>query len=438
MNKIWLVIKREYLTRVKNRTFLLSTFLFPIIIVAFIVGSTLLAIKSRNKVKIAVINDPGFLQKNLESDSSSVIFEYPTDVNSSNYDAKGYTGILKINSDTAVNKYVIESKKSLSMETMNYVEEQMKKAIEYNILQEKNIERKLLDSISSVSKDEAKVTNELATGKEANNKLPYIIGFGCGIIIYITMFIFGAMVMRGVMEEKTSRIAEVIVSSIKPFQLMMGKIIGIAAVGLTQLLLWIIFIAILVNILPLFISSGDIQSLQQAQQAQQNLPGGPNNTVALQMLQATDTFKTEVNWALIIPCFLFYFLGGYLFYAALFASVGSVINEDPQEAQSLMLPIMMPIVFGFIILSTSIENPDSPAAFWGSIIPFTSPIVMMGRIAKGVPEVVPWWQLFLSMALLILGFIFTTWAAGKIYRTGILLYGKKGSWKEMIKWIRRS
>ena len=118
--------------------------------------------------------------------------------------------------------------------------------------------------------------------------------------------------------------------------------------------------------------------------------------------------------------------------------MGSVVNEDPQEAQSLMLPIMMPIIFGFIILSTSIENPDSPMAFWGSIIPFTSPIVMMGRIAKGVPEFVPWWQLFLSMAMLILGFIGTTWLAGKIYRTGILLYGKKPSWKEMIKWVRRS
>jgi len=435
MNKIWLIIKREYLTRVRNKTFLLSTFLFPIIIIAFIVGSTFLAISTRNKVKIAVVNDPGFLQKNLESDSASVIFEFPKDVTSSNYEAKGYVGILKINPDTATNKYVIESKKSLSMETMGYVEEQMKKAIEYNILQQKSIERKLLDSVSIVSKEEGKVTNELATGKEANNKLPTIIGFGCGIIIYITMFIFGAMVMRGVMEEKTTRIAEVIISSVKPFQLMMGKIIGIAAVGLTQLLLWIVFIAILVNILPLFISA---DTLQQAQQAQQHMPGGPNNTIALQMYQASDTFKSEVNWAVVIPCFLFYFLGGYLFYAALFASVGSVINEDPQEAQSLMLPIMMPIIFGFIILSTSIENPDSPTAFWGSIIPFTSPIVMMGRVAKGVPEAVPWWQLFLSMGMLILGFIFTTWAAGKIYRTGILLYGKKGSWKEMIKWIRRS
>jgi ABC-2 type transport system permease protein len=246
------------------------------------------------------------------------------------------------------------------------------------------------------------------------------------------------MVMRGVMEEKTNRIAEVMVSSVKPFQLMMGKIIGIAAVGLTQLMLWIIFIIVLLSIIPLFIPAETVEQFRQAQEAQQQLPGGSNNSVAMGILTAKDTFVNEVNWPLIITCFLFYFLGGYLFYASLFAAVGSVINEDPQEAQSLMLPITMPIVFGFIILSTSISNPDSPAAFWGSIIPFTSPIVMMGRIANGVPEAVPWWQLFLSMVLLVGGFIFTTWFAGKIYRTGILLYGKKGSWKEMLRWIRRS
>ena len=310
-------MKREYLTRVRNKTFLLSTFLFPIIIVAFIIGSTLLAIKSRNKVKIAVLNDPGYLQKNLENDSSSVIFEYPTDVNSTNYESKGYVGILKVN-DTATEKYVIESKKSLSMETMGYVERQVKKALEYNMLQEKNIERKILDSISTASEKAAQVTNQLDTGKEANNKLPYIIGFGCGIIIYITMFVFGAMVMRGVMEEKTSRIAEVIISSVKPFQLMMGKILGIAAVGLTQLLLWIVFLVILVNVIPLFVSSETLEQFQQMQQAQQQLPGGSNNTAALEMLKATDTLVNEVNWPLIITCFLFYFLGGFAVFFYLF------------------------------------------------------------------------------------------------------------------------
>src|SRR6187401_1091456 len=305
MNKIWLVIKREYLTRVRNKTFLLSTFLFPIVIVAFIIGSTFLALKSRNKVKIAVVNDPGYLQKNLENDSSSVIFEYPTDVNSTNYESKGYVGILKVNADTAREKYVIESKKSLGIETMGYVERQVKKAIEYDMLQQKNIERNTLDSISKASEKAAQVTNKLETGKEANNKLPYIIGFGCGIIIYITMFIFGAMVMRGVMEEKTSRIAEVIVSSVKPFQLMMGKILGIAAVGLTQLLMWMVLIIILSTAAATFISP---EVMHQAGQANQSMPGGGNSSVALGILEARNTF-VSANWGLIIPCFLFYFIG---------------------------------------------------------------------------------------------------------------------------------
>jgi len=154
----------------------------------------------------------------------------------------------------------------------------------------------------------------------------------------------------------------------------------------------------------------------------------------MKLMEAKATVANSVNWALIVSCFLFYFLGGYLFYAALFAAIGSVINEDPQEAQSLMLPITMPIIFGFIILTSSLQNPDSPVAFWASIIPFTSPIVMMGRIPFGVPETVPYWQLALSMGLLILGFLFTTWFAGKVYRIGILMYGKKASWKEMIRW----
>ncbi len=437
MNKIFIIIKREYLTRVRNRTFLISTFLFPILIILFIVGSTFLAMKSRNSERIAVVNDPGYLKKNLTSDQSLVSFEFPAGVTSENFSEKGYSGLLRVNQDSTGDKYVIESKKSMGMEVMNYIERQMNRAIEDNMLQQLNIDKKILDSISKASQQAAKVENKLETGEEANAGLAYGVGFGSGILIYITMFIFGAMVMRGVMEEKTNRIAEVIVSSVKPFQLMMGKIIGIAAVGLTQLILWIVFIIALLSIIPLFLPADTLHQFQQVQQAQQ-MTGGAENTAAFKILEAKSTFLTEVNWGLILSCFLFYFLGGYLFYASLFAAVGSVINEDPQEAQSLMLPITVPIIFAFIILTTSIENPDSPAAVWGSIVPFTSPIVMMGRIANGVPQGVPYWQLFLSMILLVAGFMFTTWFAGKIYRTGILLYGKKASWKEMLKWIRRS
>ena len=237
--------------------------------------------------------------------------------------------------------------------------------------------------------------------------------------------------MRGVMEEKTNRIAEVIVSSVKPFQLMMGKILGIGAVGLTQLLLWIILITIISFAALSFLPSDMMAQVQQIQ----NNPGVMTPNVA----QYSGTAKaianlSSLNWGLILGMFLFYFIGGYLFYSALFAAVGSVINEDPQEAQSLMLPIMMPIIFSFIIMTSNVNTPDSPIMVWASIIPFSSPIVMMSRISSSPP----FWQIALSMVSLIAGFILTTWFAAKIYRTGILLYGKKGSWKEMIKWMRKS
>jgi ABC-2 type transport system permease protein len=267
--------------------------------------------------------------------------------------------------------------------------------------------------------------------EKVNAGLNQAIGYSCGILIYITMFIFGAMVMRGVMEEKTNRIAEVVVSSVKPFQLMMGKILGIAAVGITQLVLWMVLVSAISMVMSAFVTP---QMLEQVNEANKNIPGGMrmDNSMTSKLGEISITLAS-IPWLKIISFFLFYFLGGYLFYAALFAAVGSVINEDPQEAQSLMLPIMMPIIFGFIIMSTNINTPDSNAMVWGSIIPFTSPIVMMARISGDVP----WWQLVLSMLGLIGGFIFTTWLAAKIYRTGILMYGKKAGWKEMMKWAFR-
>jgi len=434
MSKIAIIIRREYLTRVKRRAFIVSTFLFPIFILLFIVGSVLIAVKSKEVVKIAVPND-NFFKSSLKSDSSSVIFQVDSTANQSNFDEKGFTAFLKPARDTIF----IISRKQIALESMDQVEQQLNKAYENNLLEERGIKKTILDSVTKVSENAFQVKNKLvnATGaeKEANAGLAYGIGFGSGLLIYITMLIFGAMVMRGVMEEKMNRIAEVMVSSVRPFQLMMGKIVGIAAVGLTQFLMWIVLMIILFSALQLFISP---EAMHHIQDVQQNPAVSQNATVATNLMNAKTKIVEGAQWAVIIPCFFFYFLGGYLFYAALFASVGSVVNEDPQEAQQLMLPITMPIIFSFLILSTSISHPNSPLSFWGSIIPFSSPIVMMGRLSYGVPEGVPWWQLFLSMALLVAGFLFTTWFAGKIYRTGILLYGKRVTWKEMIKWLRRS
>ena len=443
MNKIWLIIKREYLTRVRNKTFLLSTFLLPLIFILFIFGASYLSFKGKEKEKIAVYDESGiFKNKLVNKDDKTITFTFVEDTAINkllNSDFDGYLHIRTVN-NTAVNKFDLISKKQLG-NTKVYVEEQMNLQVENKILNDKyGIGREQLDSIRTRSQNVV-VNETLLEGgkkKEIDSALTSVIGYLCGILIYITMFIYGAGVMRGVMEEKTNRIAEVVISSVRPFQLMMGKIIGIGAVGLTQFLLWIILIIGLISIGQKLIPHDVLMQVQQLQH-DNTFPNSSSTRVtdAAQKIYEINKMVTSVNWPMIIACFFFYFLGGYLFYAALFAAVGSAVNEDPQEAQSLMLPIMMPIIFAFIILSSAIQNPGSSIAVWGSMIPFTSPIVMMGRIPAGVPGTVPWWQLGTSMILLVGGFIGTTWVAAKIYRTGILMYGKKTTFKEMFKWILR-
>jgi ABC-2 type transport system permease protein len=384
-----------------------------------------------------VANDDGFFRKYMISDSSRVVFDFAAGVDSNNYIKKGFDAVLYPPDDSEGKRYRLISRKQAGLGTKSYVERQLNKAIEGRMLEARGIDRSVIDSINRASEASAvlenRVSDQEGPAKQTNAAIAYGIGFGSGMLIYITMFIFGSMVMRGVAEEKVNRIAEVIVSSCKPFELMLGKIIGIAGVGLTQFLLWIVLLFALSQSLTLFIPA---EVMEQAGRMQAGA-GGQEANAALKILQARDTLVSNVNWPLVIGCFLFYFLGGYLFYASLFAAIGSVINEDPQEAQALMLPISMPIIFAIIILGSILDNPSSPLAVWASMIPFTSPIVMMARIAFGVPEAVPVWQLLLSMALLVLGFLFTVWFAGKVYRVGILLYGKKVTWKEMGRWAFR-
>lgn len=439
MNKIWLITKREYLTRVRNRTFLLSTFLLPLMIVVFIVGSALLSIQGKTRHRIAVIDPNHYLKDYLKSDST-ISFDFSSALDTLNYEKNGCTAILILpvlqedNRTTVRLKY----KKQLGLVGASDLEGRIRNATaDYLIFEKTNISRARLDSIRSGSeKMELKSFEDNGkTSKASSQGLSYGIGYASGLLIYILTFIYGAAVMRGVMEEKTSRIAEVIVSSVKPFQLMMGKIIGIGAVGLTQFLLWVLLLTGLAALAMGMIPHNTLNDVQQMQGA--GPMGNPSAVKAAEsahwIFKATSVLST-VNWGLILGCFLFYFIGGYLFYSSLFAAVGSAVNEDPQEAQSLMLPITMPVIFSFIVMSIAVQDPGSPLAVWASIIPFSSPIVMMARIPFGVPGTVPWWQLGLSMLLLILGFLFTVWMAGKIYRTGILMYGKKPTWKTMWKW----
>ena len=435
MNKIWLVIKREYLTRVRNKTFILSTILLPLFFIGFIFASAYFSIKSEDKQKIAVVDENGIFKNSFQSDKV-MTYEFPTDVKSTNFKEKGYTAFLYIprNYESKEDSISLVSIKQLGIDAEDKVKVQLNNAIRNKAFLQNNIDKKILDSINAI--DEAslyKFSPVIKQGDktaQSNSGLSYGIGYGSGILIYITLFIYGAAVMRGVMEEKMNRIAEVIISSVKPFQLMIGKILGIGAVGITQLLIWIVLIVGLSTLFTSFISA---DTIHQAHAINSSAGSAGNSSAAIGFLTAKNTLLSA-NWALILPCFLFYFLGGYLFYASLFAAVGSVVNEDPQEAQSLMLPITMPIILSFIILTTSVGKPDAPISVWGSIIPFSSPIIMMARIPSGS---VPAWQIALSMLSLIAGFLLTAMLAAKIYRTGILLYGKKVTFREIGKWLFR-
>ncbi len=437
MNKILLIIQREYLTRVRNKTFILSTILTPLLSAGLITAVTVISIKNIDHEKVAIIDQDNVLNNHIEN-TKALTFEFQKDIDSNNYIAKGYSAIL-YTPGAGNNSYKLISQKQFGMVAEGNLEEKINQSVENNLLKSKyHIDIKDLEAERKKA-GSAHIDQTYQEGsevKKGNSELAYGIGYGSGFLIYITLLIYGNMVMRGVSEEKTNRIAEVVISSVKPFQLMIGKIVGIGAVGLTQFLIWIILLIGLMSAASAFLSK---ETLQQAQESSQQMPGGSVHTVSGAANSFNDIKDTllEANWYLITGCFLFYFLFGYLFYAALFAAIGSTVNEDASDAQSLQFPVTMPIIVSIVIMMNAVTNPSGSLATWASLIPFFSPIVMMGRIPFGVPGTVPYWQLILSMLFLIAGFLLTTWISAKIYRTGILMYGKKATWREIGKWAFR-
>lgn len=437
MNKVLLIIKREYSVRVRNKTFILSTILTPLLFAGLITATTIISVKNQDKEKVAVVDEAGVWKGSLDN-TKAITFDFTPGIDSNNYVKKGYSAIL-YTPGTNNKGYKLISQKQFGIIAENQLEDKINEGLENQMLKSKyNVDIKELEAERKKAGDVniEQVYHEGSEVKKGNSALAYGIGYGSGFLIYITLLIYGMMVMRGVSEEKTNRIAEVVISSVKPFQLMIGKIIGIGAVGLTQFLIWIILLVGLVAAATALLPH---ETLQQAQESSQQIPGGSMQNASGTAAKFSEFKNTmaEANWPLIVGCFLFYFLFGYLFYASLFAAVGSTANEDANDAQSMSLPITMPIIVSIIIMMNAITNPAGGMATWASMIPFCSPIVMMARIPFGVPGTVPYWQLILSMALLVGGFLMTTWISGKIYRTGILMYGKKATWKEMIKWTFR-
>jgi len=449
MNKIWLIIQREYLTRVKKKSFILMTILGPLLIGGLYAFGFYMIISSGNSIsKIKLIDESGMFSSKL-SKSGNMIFEpdtMPVATAMEMFDQETYDGILYIPKEILENpgSALFYAKKQPGIDVIDRMENQVEKEIEDIKLNRAlvNVDPKVFDkSMLKQIKTRVDIQTKLLTEdgiEDSSSSGTSIIGFAGGLFMFIFTFLYGVQVMRGVIEEKTSRIVEVIISSVKPFQLMMGKIIGIALVGLTQFLLWIILSFVVTSFVTMAVGDKDMQKTVQQKMMHEDQDDQPSRTeIKTKQVESAGGIN-EYRKAIgslplvkIIACFLFYFLGGYLFYASLFAAIGSAIDSET-DTQQFMMPLTMPLMLGYFAAVSMMNNPESPYGYWLSFVPFTSPIVMMVRLPFGN---VPGYELFISMLLLVIGFLTTTWIASKIYRTGILMYGKKVTWRELGKWL---
>lgn len=440
MHKIWLIVKREYLIRVMKKSFLLVTILAPlsIALIAFI-GGYMASSNANTKKNIAVIDKTGFISNdNLRSQTMNfTIIGDDLETIKKEYTEKGYDMLVQIPALSGLDQTKISpiyySKEKLSLVNIKDVEGSIKSALEAYKISQNSITQEQLDKLkiavqlenamisetdgAMVGDKSSKYSSAIATG------LSYIMGF----LMYMVIFIFGSMVMRSVMEEKINRIVEVMVSSVKPFQLMLGKVMGVGLVGLTQLLIWIILIPVILFAVSAFFGADMVGT---------NMPQGSEDVLNEMSAQGNDInkFMAELkmmNWWGIIPAFIIFFFGGYFLYSSLFAAVGSAIGDDIGEGQQLMLPIIVPVIIAFIMIPSVFNNPNGSLAVFGSLFPLFSPIIMPARL----PFDPPVWQVILSIVFLIAGVIFFTWLAGRIYRVGIFMYGKKLTFKELRRWI---
>lgn len=441
MNKILLIIKREYLSRVKKKSFIIMTFLTPLIIAGFYGLIIYFSYKGINDKtdKIAVVSEQKTLTEKLIS-NKNVKYEYVNQsfesikksLSKTSYDYILYLPDFDIDHPEGI-QLIGTKQAGLSLD--GRISDSIEDLIRDYKLKRSGISQADLDHLKSkISIDTKKIGD---TGKEENSSAgaSTIIAFVAGIMMFMFIMLYGVQVMRGIIEEKTSRIIEIMISSVKPFQLMMGKIIGIALVGLTQFLLWIVLtFSISALAVSVFVSKEDVKKIASSSTVSAANPAAKQiQNAAINDGPLGDVQKSLQNleFGKIISAFIFYFLGGYLFYSALYAAIGSAVDSET-ETQQFMMPVMMPLLLGYALsLSVVTNDPYGNVAFWLSMIPFTSPIAMVVRLPYGVQG----WELALSMAILVVGFIGTVWFASRIYRVGILMYGKKASFKEMVKWF---
>jgi ABC-2 type transport system permease protein len=469
MNKIFLIIQREYLTKVKKKSFIVMTILGPILMASIFVLPAYLATRQDDKQVISVLDETGLFFSKFENNENYTFIPVIDDLQQTKdtlMKKRDYLLLYIPSTQLNIpNNAVIYSDKQATFNLRDYISGVMSRELEKlklgaeirkEILKntpgympgndtatEDLMSETILKNIKTNVKITTIKTEEGGVERKSNTPVSMGIGLVASMMIYMFIFMFGAQVMRGVIEEKTSRIIEVIISSVKPFQLMMGKIIGVALVGLTQFLLWIAFTFIIITVAQTAFpeEKKKTNQIQQSEITGKNILSNETNQAAPSTM-ATEANEDSFNGIFndfpydilvkVLIAFFFYFLFGYLLYAALFAAIGSAVDNDA-DTQQFMLPVTVPLILAIVVAQTVIQNPESPLAFWMSMIPFTSPVIMMVRISM---DTAPMWQIVLSIGLLILGFLGTTWLAAKIYRTGILMYGKKSSYRELWKWIR--
>lgn len=450
MNKTALIIKREYITRVRKRAFIIMTIIGPVMFAAFLVIPAWLATLEEKEEKIIAVieysdeNSPvpdSLRQFDVISDNKNLKFEYTgyttLEVLKTSLEHSKYFGILHI-PHNVINTGVIElySKKEPSVGMEMHITKSLEEYIRNVKLRKLNIPVEVLNSVQT---DVTLRTIKLEKGKYEEKGLKDLrraVGYISGFMIYFFIFFFGAQLMRGVIEEKTNRIVEIIVSSVRPFQLMMGKIIGIGLVGLTQFVAWMILTFIIVSV------------AQESLLAKKGMDSGqltPESVISAEPVSQEQQVTQEriaqfegilgkikgIDFLVMISAFIFYFIGGYILYGSLFAAIGAAVDSET-DTQQFMLPVTIPLILSIFLMINTFMNPSGKIAVWASIIPLTSPIVMMARIPFDVPIV----EIAASMIILVLSFLGTTWLAAKIYRTGILMYGKKVNYREIWKWIR--
>ncbi|MEM9918734.1 MAG: ABC transporter permease [Bacteroidota bacterium] len=440
MNKLWLIIKREYLTRVKKRSFILATLLTPLAIAVFIVVVGLIfSYEGSGRTRIAVVDKSGILdEKNIKADAKTSFNKTSEGIDElkKKVEADEFDGVLLIPelNDIRTGRhrvfyYYDNNPPDLKLEST--IRSALRKHIRDFKIEQLNFDKAALEALNTdIEIEPDPINGESDNASSMTSAIGALIGGAMSFVMYMAVLIYGMMVMRSVMEEKMNRIVEVMISSVKPFQLMLGKIIGVGAVGLTQLGIWIVLIPLVYLISMLFI---DIDPSQ--------MPGATMNPEMMEMQMDNEEIESKValavmelrnqNWLLIIPLFIFFFLGGYFLYASLFAAIGSAMSDDLGEGQALTLPITIPIIIAFYIMIVAVQSPQSNLAVWSSIFPLFSPIVMPARLAFSPP----FWQIALSVILMAASALFFVWLSGRIYRVGILMYGKKVTLATLWKWM---